>query len=333
MSDDEKTEVMAFADTVGESYKTTVAETLAVDTADVAITCLYRTADEAKLDLLTLEKTCGAPEARRLAPLTARPSPALLARRLAGDGFGVEVEMTGDAVSTADRGQSAITDDLAAADVEIETGGVTVTADVLDVGVVISTATTGCMVSPTPAPTPNPTRQDHRSMEQVMVHRSILGAAPLGLLIGLAIVPVCRRRYRTEKVEKPEPSGFLVFTEENDNQDHEDTSPSNTWPSVVNSSARAVGPAPARRNSISSTQSVSKLVRRASEELAANKLSTYVRRASEELVARLEEAWPEKTLEEDWPADEHLLSHVNKAMAASAWDGASLPVSGSAERI
>ena len=69
-------EVQTFAADVASSYAGTVAATLGVDSATVSVSCLYRQADEAKLNLLTLNDTCTddrlllaayASDARRLA--------------------------------------------------------------------------------------------------------------------------------------------------------------------------------------------------------------------------------------------------------------------------
>jgi hypothetical protein len=145
MSVEDQAQVQTFAQDVAGSYEETVAETLKVEIADVAVTCLYRKEDQSMLDLLTLGKTCAVepslPRGRRLQ------------RHLgSGDAFGVQVELIGDAVGTvADRGESAITDDLANTEVKIESEGKIVVAAVGDVGVEIPT--TALAPTSTPFPT------------------------------------------------------------------------------------------------------------------------------------------------------------------------------------
>merc|ERR1719375_742525 len=149
-------EVQSFATDVSSSFAASVSSALGVGTSTVEVTCLYRNSDAAKLDLLTLEDSCGS--SRRLKALVLRK------RRLQAQGFGVEVEVLGDdavqsATSDAGDGSQSPTEMLAAqiasADVVIESdllpAGVTVGAEMGEILVEVATQ------APTPAPTADPT--------------------------------------------------------------------------------------------------------------------------------------------------------------------------------
>ena len=134
-------EVQSFATDVSSSFAASVSSSLGVSADTVAVSCLYRNSDVTKLDLLTLEGSCGS--SRKLKALFLRE------RRLQAQGFGVEIEVLGDdAVQTAtesdgeDNGQSAtemLAAQIASTPVVIESNllpeGVTVGADLGDISV------------------------------------------------------------------------------------------------------------------------------------------------------------------------------------------------------
>lgn len=141
-------EVRTFAADVASSYASSVATTLGLDSSTVSVSCLYRLADEAKLNLLTLEDTCSAD--RLLGAASASD-----ARRLQTAGFGVEVDLDGSAVDqiAASGGSTEVAESLSSAEVVIESdfipgGSMSVEVQVLTVEVPTA--------SPTPAPTSNP---------------------------------------------------------------------------------------------------------------------------------------------------------------------------------
>ena len=119
-------EVQSFATDVSSSFAASVGTSLGVDASTVEVTCLYRNSDAAKLDLLTLEGSCGS--SRRLKALVLRK------RRLQAQGFGVEVEVLGD-----DAVQSATSDgmDIASQIASIE---VVIESDLLPAGVTVGAA-------------------------------------------------------------------------------------------------------------------------------------------------------------------------------------------------
>ena len=149
-------EVQSFAADVSSSFAASVGTSLGVDASTVEVTCLYRNSDAAKLDLLTLEDSCGS--SRRLKALVLRK------RRLQAQVFGVEVEVLGDdavqsATSDAGDGSQSPTEMLAA---QIASADVVIESDLLPVGVTVGAAMNEILVevatqAPTPAPTADPT--------------------------------------------------------------------------------------------------------------------------------------------------------------------------------
>ena len=135
-------EVQTFAADVASSYAGTVATTLGVDSATVSVSCLYRKADPAKLDLLTLSATCSG--GRLLVAVDASD-----ARRLSTTGFGVQVDMTGSAVDqiAASGGSTAVANSLGGAQVVIQSdlipgGSTTATTSEINVVATVSPTTT-----------------------------------------------------------------------------------------------------------------------------------------------------------------------------------------------
>ena len=123
----EEAEVKAFASDVAAGFSSAVADALDVSPEDLEVTCIYRTNDPAKLDLLTLSTNCAArrqlSEMRALRPLTGR--------RLESYSFGVELTLVGAAAeAAADLGTAAVAAAFEAADVEIHHGDVVVAAQV-----------------------------------------------------------------------------------------------------------------------------------------------------------------------------------------------------------
>merc|ERR1719161_2917636 len=82
-------EVQSFATDVSSSFASSVSESLGVSADSVEVTCLYRNSDATKLNLMTLEGSCGS--GRMLKVVFISP-----VRRLQDDGFGVEIEVLGD---------------------------------------------------------------------------------------------------------------------------------------------------------------------------------------------------------------------------------------------
>ena len=150
-------EVQSFATDVSSSFAASVSSSLGVSADTVAVSCLYRNSDVTKLDLLTLEGSCGS--SRNLKAVFLRE------RRLQAQGFGVEIEVLGDdAVQTAtesdgeDNGQSAtemLAAKIASTEVVIESDllpeGITVGADLGEISIDVATR------APTPLPVPDPT--------------------------------------------------------------------------------------------------------------------------------------------------------------------------------
>ena len=143
-------EVQNFAADVASSYASSVGSALGVGAGSVAVSCLFRNADETKLDLLTLVETCGS-AGRMLIAVYVYQGP----RRLQATGFGVEMELVGAEVvtavtdSTAEGGdtgmsmQEMLAAQVATADVVIESSllpeGVTVGAVVTGISVAVTT--------------------------------------------------------------------------------------------------------------------------------------------------------------------------------------------------
>ena len=131
-------EVQTFAVDVASSYARTVSSILGLDSMTVSVSCLYRQADAAKLDLLTLSATCSA--GRLLVEAYASD-----ARRLGTAGFGVHVDLTGSAVDqiAASGGLQAVADSLGGAQVVIESAlipGGSTTAATSEINVAATTS-------------------------------------------------------------------------------------------------------------------------------------------------------------------------------------------------
>ena len=120
-------EVLSFASDVSSSLAASVSSSLGVSANTVAVTCLYRDSDVTKLDLLTLEGSCGS--SRKLKALFLRE------RRLQAQGFGVEIEVLGD-----DAVQTATSDgmDIASQIASIE--DIVIESDLLPAGVTVGVA-------------------------------------------------------------------------------------------------------------------------------------------------------------------------------------------------
>jgi hypothetical protein len=191
-------EVQEFAGDVASSYASSVASTLGIDSSTVTVSCLYRLADDTKLDLITLSATCSA--GRLLVAVYATD-----ARRLATAGFGVQVDMTGSAVDTieASGGSTAVASSLGSAEVVIQSdlipgGSTTATTAEINVEVKNQAPTTsptttapGSATAASSTPPPNPASSSTSRPEETTPSPEETTPAPvteLESLTGLAAI-------------------------------------------------------------------------------------------------------------------------------------------------
>lgn len=124
-------EVQSFATDISLSFATSVSSSLGVSAESVEVICSYRVSDTTKLDLLTLEGSCGS--SRILKGVNF-----LQERRLQVGGFGVEIEILGDAAvqatNDAQDNDKSITETLASMLASLQ---VIIESDLLPVGLTI----------------------------------------------------------------------------------------------------------------------------------------------------------------------------------------------------
>merc|ERR1719375_2828289 len=182
-------EVQSFASDVSSSVAASVSSSLGVGASTVEVTCLYRNTDATKLDLLTLEDSCGS--SRRLTASVLRK------RRLQAQGFGVEVEvLVDDAVQSATSDGGDVASQIASTEVVIESdllpAGVTVVAPVNEIHVEVTFESRSSSGTSAPdhdqgidSPTASSNETSRMSLDPSLATSTL--KSPAGISVGVSI--------------------------------------------------------------------------------------------------------------------------------------------------